>query len=122
VPFVRNVYSAVKQVSSFLLNERHTQISRVVVVEYPRPGIWALGFVMGDGMEEVAAISGGEYVTVLVCTSPMPMAGFTITVRRSEVVDLSITFDQALQFIVSCGVVLPHPKNGEPDPLPEPQP
>ena len=94
----------------------------MVVVEYPRPGIWALGFVMGDGMAEVGAITGGEYVTVLVCTSPMPMAGFTITLCRSEVVDLNITFDQALQFIVSCGVVLPHPRNGEPGPLPDPLP
>jgi uncharacterized membrane protein len=114
VPLVRNVYSSVKQVSGFLLNERHVQISRIVVVEYPRRGVWALGFLINQGMQEIETLTGDECVTVLVCTSPMPMAGFTITVRRSEVLELNITLDQAIQFIVSCGVVLPRPvANGE---------
>ena len=56
---------------------------------------------------------GEQCLAVLVCTSPMPMAGFTITVRRSECLDLNITLDQAIQFIVSCGVVVPRPKGPE---------
>jgi uncharacterized membrane protein len=107
LPLVRNVYSAVKQVSGFLLNERELRVSRVVAVEYPRPGVWALGFVMGEGMAEIERFVGEECVTVMICTSPMPMAGFTITIRRSEAIDLNLTLDQAIQFIVSCGVVIP---------------
>jgi uncharacterized membrane protein len=123
VPLVRNVYSAVKQVSSFLLNERQTRVSRVVAVEYPRPGVWALGFVMGGAIGEIEKVAGDECVTVLICTSPMPMAGFTITIRRSEVIDLHITLDQAIQFIVSCGVVIPPPKTVHPvGAPPEPRP
>lgn len=111
VPVVRNVYSAVKQVSGFLLNQREMRVSRVVAVEYPRPGVWALGLVTGPGMPEIEAMLGQECVSVLICTSPMPMAGFTITIRRSEVIDLDLTLDQAVQYIVSCGVVVPSPKS-----------
>ncbi len=107
LPLVRNVYSAVKQVSGFLLNERALQVSRVVAVEYPRQGVWALGFVMGEGMEPIERLVGQECVTVLICTSPMPMAGFVITIRREEAIELDLTLDQAIQFIVSCGVVIP---------------
>ncbi len=107
LPVVRNVYSAVKQVSGFILNERALQVSRVVAVEYPRPGVWALGFVMGEGMEPIERLVGQPCVTVLICTSPMPMAGFVITIRREEAIELDLTLDQAIQFIVSCGVVIP---------------
>ncbi len=113
LPLVRNVYSAVKQVSGFLLNDREMQVSRVVAVEYPRKGIWQIALVTGEGLPDVEAMVGEQCLSVLVCTSPMPMAGFTITVRRSECLDLHITLDQAIQFIVSCGVVVPRPKGQE---------
>lgn len=109
VPLVRNVYSAVKQVSGFLLNERPVRVSRVVAVEYPRKGIWQIGFVTGVGLGDIEAMVGEQCLSVLVCTSPMPMAGFTVVVRRSECLDLNLTLDQAIQFIVSCGVVVPTP-------------
>ena len=111
VPFVRSVYSAVKQVSAFLLNERTMDISQVVAVEYPRKGVWALGLATGVGMPAIEGIVGDECISVMICTSPMPMAGFTINVRRSEAIDLNITLDQAIQFIVSCGVVVPGSKD-----------
>ena len=111
VPFVRSVYSAVKQVSGFLLNERTMDVSQVVAVEYPRKGVWALGLVTGVGMPAIEGIAGDECISVMICTSPVPMAGFTINVRRSEAVDLNITLDQAIQFIVSCGVVVPGSKD-----------
>jgi len=113
VPLVRNVYSAVKQVSGFVLNERETQVSRVVAVEYPRKGIWQLGLVTGPAIPDIEAMVGEPCLSVLICTSPMPMAGFAVTVRRSECIDLNITLDQAIQFIVSCGVIVPQPKGVE---------
>lgn len=108
IPLVRNVYSAVKQVSDFVLTEREFRSSRVVAIEYPRKGIWSLAMVTGDGMGNIADAAHEPVLSVFVPTSPMPMAGFTATVKKSETVDLNITMDQAIQFIVSCGVVIPH--------------
>jgi len=107
LPLIRNVYSSVKQVTDFLFSEREIQYSRVVAVEYPRKGIWSLGFVTGESMRDIQGAAGEPVLSVLMPTSPMPMTGFTITVRQSETIDLDITVEQALQFIISCGVVVP---------------
>lgn len=107
LPIVRNVYSSVKQVTDFMFSEREIEYTRVVAVEYPRKGIWSLAMVTGDSMLDIACAANEPVVSLLVPTSPMPFTGFTITVRRSEILDLNITIDQAFQFIVSCGVVVP---------------
>lgn len=107
VPLVRNVYGSVKQVSDFLLSERQIEYSRVVAVQWPRKGIWTLGLVTGESLADIEMAAGEPVLSVLICTSPMPMTGFTVSVRKSEVVDLNITIDQAIQYIVSCGVVVP---------------
>jgi len=107
LPVVRNVYSSVKQVSDFLLSEREIQYTRVVALEYPRKGVWALGFVTGESMFDIAGAVNEPVVSVLVCTSPAPMTGFTVTVAKNECVDLNLTVEQAFQFIISCGVVVP---------------
>jgi uncharacterized membrane protein len=107
VPLVRNVYSSVKQVSDFFFTEREVEYTRVVAVEYPRKGIWSLGFVTGESFRDIRAAVNEPVLSVLMATSPMPMTGFTITVRKSETIDLDITVEQAFQFIISCGVVVP---------------
>ncbi len=107
VPLVRNVYSAVKKISDFLLSQRELEYSRVVAVEYPRKGMWQLGLVTGDGIPELETAVGEPMLSVLIPTSPMPMTGFTTNLLNSETGDLSITIDQALQYLVSCGVVVP---------------
>ncbi len=107
LPLVRSVYSSVKQVTDFLFSESNIEYTRVVAIEYPREGIWSLGFVTGESLVDIRGIANEPVVSLLMCTSPAPMTGFTITVRKSEIVDLNITIDQALQYIVSCGVVVP---------------
>ncbi len=107
VPLVRNVYGAVKQVSDFVLSERELEYSRVVAVEWPRKGIWSMALVTGESMIDIEAAANEPVLSVLIPTSPMPMTGFTMTVKKSETIDLSISFDEAIQFIVSCGVVVP---------------
>lgn len=107
IPVVRSVYSAVKQVSEFLLAERQILSSRVVAIEYPRAGIWAMAIVTGEGLENVEAAAKEPLLSVFVPTSPMPMTGFTAIVKKSEAIELSITVDQAFQYLVSCGVVVP---------------
>ena len=107
VPIIRNVYSSVKQVTDFLFTEREMEFNRVVAVQYPSQGIWSIGFVPGESMQSVHDSIGEAVLSVLMPTSPMPATGFTITVPKSRTIDLGITVDQAIQFVVSCGVVVP---------------
>jgi uncharacterized membrane protein len=107
LPLVRSVYSSVKQVSDFLFTFREIEYTRVIAVEYPRMGIWSLGFVTGESMDDIEAAANEPVLSVLMPTSPMAVTGYTINVKKSEVLDLNITVDQACQFIISCGVVCP---------------
>ncbi|MBI1248287.1 DUF502 domain-containing protein [bacterium] len=107
LPIIRNVYGSVKQVTDFLLNEQEIQFTRVVAVEYPRKGMWSLGFVTSESLMDIKDVAGEPVLTILVPTSPMPATGFTINAKKSETIELNITLDQAFQFIVSCGVVVP---------------
>ncbi len=107
LPLVRNVYSSVKQVSDFLFSPREIEYTRVVAIEYPRKGIWSLGMVTGESLLDVRSVANEPVLSVLIPTSPMPVTGYTITVLKSETIDLNISIDQAFQFIVSCGVVIP---------------
>jgi len=107
LPLVRNVYSSVKQVTDFMLNRKQMSYTRVVAVQYPCAGVWAIGFVTGESLLDIRAAVNEPVLAVLVPCSPMPMAARSVTVRKSEVVELNLTVDQALQFIVSCGVVVP---------------
>jgi uncharacterized membrane protein len=107
LPLVRSVYSSVKQVTDFMFNEREIEYTRVVAIEYPRKGIWSLGMVTGESMLDIQSAANEPVLSILIPTSPMPFTGYTMTVKRSETVDLNITIEQAFQFIVSCGVVVP---------------
>ncbi len=107
LPLIRNVYSSVKQVTDFMFTERELEYTRVVAIEYPRKGVWTVAFVTGESLPDIRAAAGEPVMAVLIPTSPMPFTGFTITIRKSETIDLNLTLDQAFQFIVSCGVVAP---------------
>ncbi|TWU43832.1 hypothetical protein Q31b_13640 [Novipirellula aureliae] len=107
IPIVNKVYGGVKQVTDFAFSDREIEFNRVVAIEYPAKGIWSIGFVTGNGMKAVSMANGEPMLSVLMATSPMPMTGFTVTVKRSDAIDLDITVDEAIQFIVSCGVVVP---------------
>jgi uncharacterized membrane protein len=107
LPGVRSVYSAIKQVSDFIFTEREMKFTRIVAVEYPRKGIWSMGFVTGEGLASIRDSVGEPILSVLIPYSPLPVTGTTILVRKSECIDLNVSFDQACQFIVSCGVVIP---------------
>jgi uncharacterized membrane protein len=83
------------------------QFTRVVAVEYPARGIWSLAFVTGEGIPAIEGVVGEAVLSVLIPTSPMPVTGYTSLVPKREVIDLDLTVDQAVQYIVSCGVVVP---------------
>jgi uncharacterized membrane protein len=107
VPLVRNVYDSVKQVTDFMIKEPEIQYTRVVAVEYPRKGCWSLGFVTGESLQDIRNAAGEPVLSVMIPSSPMSVTGYTITALKSLTVDLDLTIDQALQFVISCGVVLP---------------
>jgi uncharacterized membrane protein len=107
LPIIRNVYGSAKQVTDFLFSENQVEYRRVVAVEYPRRGIWSLGFVTGESMLDITAAVGEPCVSVLVPSSPMPVTGYTMCLPRSAVLDLNISVDQACQFCISCGVLVP---------------
>lgn len=107
LPIVSNVYSSVKQVTDFAFSENELQFTRVVAVEYPRKGLWTIGFVTGESMLDIRTAANEPIVSVLMPTSPMPATGFVISVPKSQTIDLNITMDQAIQWCVSCGVVVP---------------
>lgn len=117
IPIIRNVYSSVKQVTDFAFNESDMKVTRIVAVQYPRIGIWSMGFVTGEGMEAIVQAAGEPMINVLMPTSPMPATGFTICVPKSQTIDLNVTMDQAIQFCVSCGVVVPIQERGDPKTL-----
>ena len=107
LPIIRNVYSAVKQVTDFIFSEREMEYTRVVAIEYPRRGVWSFGLVTGESLLDIRSAANEPVVSLLIPSSPAPVTGYTVTVKKSETVDLNMTIDEAFQFIVSCGVVVP---------------
>lgn len=107
VPLVGKVYSGVKQVSDFMFKETEFRFTRVVAVEYPRRGMWSVGFVTSESVPEIQDAAAEPVVAVFIPCSPMPLTGFTANCLKRECIDLDMTFDQAFQFLLSCGVILP---------------
>ncbi len=107
LPIVRKVYPHAKQLSEFFFREKPMEWSAVVAVEYPRRGIWSLGFMTGEGIEELNALTGHQLISVYMPTSPMPFTGYVVGVPADEVVKLEMNIEEAFRWIVSAGVVLP---------------
>jgi uncharacterized membrane protein len=124
LPLVRSVYKAVKQVCDFFFSEKQIQFKRVVAVEFPRPGMWSIAFVTSDGLGDIRAAANDAVLGVFIPSSPMPVSGYSLTVLKREAVDLNITIEEAIQYLVSCGLVMPQKdldrlKGGEKTPVAE---
>lgn len=107
LPVFKQVYPHVKQVVDFLFSdERPLKFNRVVVLEYPRKGVWSVGFLTGPTMKSIAEKSG-DSVTVFIPSSPTPFTGYTVTVPREEVIEVPISVEEAIRFAVTGGVLIP---------------
>jgi uncharacterized membrane protein len=108
-PVLKQVYPYVKQVTDFLLirEEKKKMFSRIVAVEYPRKGIWSMGFVTSSGIKKVEDNVEKEFLAILVPTSPTPFTGYVIMIPKEQTVELDITVEEALRFIISAGVISP---------------
>ncbi|MHB8494413.1 MAG: DUF502 domain-containing protein [Casimicrobiaceae bacterium] len=107
IPFVKSIYSSVKQVSDTLLSKKGNAFRKALLVEFPRPGSWTIGFQTGTPAASVAPHLPGEHVSVYVPTTPNPTGGYFLMLPRSQVRELDMTVDEALKYIISMGVVAP---------------
>jgi uncharacterized membrane protein len=113
IPLVRTVYKGFKQVTETIFSSSGKSFRKVLMIEYPRKGIWTLCFQTGSSVGEVQERTGTEVVTVFVPTTPNPTSGFIILVPIKDVVELEMNVDQALKMIISLGVIEPQ-WNGKP--------
>ena len=107
IPVVRSIYSSVMQVSDTVFSDSGNAFRTAVLVQWPREGVWTVAFVTGQPSGEVAALLRDEYVSVFVPTTPNPTGGYFVLVRKSECIELEMSVDAALKYIVSMGVVAP---------------
>ena len=108
IPVVRSIYSSVKQVSDTLFSESGNAFRTAVLIEWPRQGTWTIAFVTGaPGGELKDALHDSDYVSVYVPTTPNPTSGYFMMLRKSDCVELKMSVDEALKYVVSMGVVTP---------------
>ena len=107
IPGVRSIYASVKQVSDTLFSESGNAFRTAVLVQWPREGVWTVAFITGTPGGEVAAYLRDEFVSVYVPSTPNPTGGYFVMVRKSDCVELDMSVDAALKYIISMGVVAP---------------
>ncbi len=111
IPLVRSIYNAVKQVVETLLSSNGKSFRKALLIQYPRNGIWTIGFQTGETASEAKAKTGYDLINIYVPTTPNPTSGFVILVPRQDVVELDMSVDDALKMIISMGVVTPRENN-----------
>ena len=107
IPLVRSIYNSVKQVSDTVFAPNGQAFREAVLVQYPRPGAWTIGFLTGTPCAEIATLLDGDFVSLYVPTTPNPTSGFFLMVPRADVQVLDMSVETALKYIVSMGVVVP---------------
>lgn len=115
LPLVRRVYPSVKQVTDFFVGEKKQsyQFNKVVAVEYPRRGMWSVGMITGGTVRSIEDDAKEECVTVFIPSAPTPFTGYVIVLPRTQTLDLPISVEDVVKFIVSGGVLIPPSQSGE---------
>ncbi len=107
VPVVKSIYASVKQVSDTLFSDSGNAFRQAVLVQFPKLGTWTIAFVTGKPGGDVANHLPSDYVSVYVPTTPNPTGGYFLMMPRAEVIELDMSVDEALKYIISMGVVAP---------------
>jgi uncharacterized membrane protein len=107
IPIVKSIYNSVKQVSDTLFSSSGNAFREAVLVQYPRQGSWTIAFVTGRPGGELASHLAGDYLSVYVPTTPNPTSGFFLMMPRADVLELKMSVDEALKYVISMGVVSP---------------
>lgn len=111
IPVVKSIYYSVKQVSDTLFSSNGEAFRKALLVQYPREGSWTVAFLTGQPGGDVANHLQGDYVSVYVPTTPNPTSGFFLIMPRKDVIELDMSVDDALKYIISIGVVPPGSKH-----------
>lgn len=109
IPLVRSIYSAVKQIAETMFSSNGKSFRKVLLVEYPRKGLWTLAFQTGTEVGEAQRKTGREVINIFIPTTPNPTSGFLILVPKEDVVELDMSVDEGLRMIISMGLVVPKP-------------
>ncbi len=107
IPLVRTIYNSVKQITSTVLMTDNKSFSKVVLVEFPRVGAWSVGFLTNEMLDVNTDRSAGDLVIVFVATTPNPTTGFLIAVKRAEIIELEVSIEEAVKYVMSMGVITP---------------
>ncbi len=105
IPLVRSIYNAVKQVINTVLSTNSEAFRKVLLVEYPRKGLWTIGFQTGGVAAEINSHINNEMISIFIPTTPNPTSGFLIMIPKQEAIELNMSIDEALKFIISLGVM-----------------
>ena len=114
IPIVKSIYTSVKKVSDTLFSSNGNAFRKAVMLQYPRAGSWTIGFQTGSPSGEVAQHLDGEWMSVYVPTTPNPTSGFFLMVPRADVIELSMSVDEALTYVISMGAVAPDAQTDTP--------
>jgi len=115
IPLVRTVYTGVKQVTQTLFKPGGQSFRKVLLVEYPCPGVWSIAFQTGEVSKDIEnSLDGESMVSYFIPTTPNPTSGFLMMAPRKKVIELDMGVDQALKFVISLGVVQPTINNHKP--------
>ncbi len=122
MPVIRGIYSATKQIFETVLAQKSNAFREVVLIEYPRRGIWTMAFLSGYTSGEVQAVTSQECVNVFVPTTPNPTSGFLLFVPRADIIRLDMTVEEGVKMVVSGGIITPEwaPKGKNGGKLPAP--
>ncbi|MDO8385631.1 MAG: DUF502 domain-containing protein [Polaromonas sp.] len=107
IPIVRSIYSSVKQVSDTLFSENGNAFRKALLVQWPREGVWTIAFQTGMPGGDVVNHLQGEYLSVYVPTTPNPTGGYFVMLKKADCVELKMSVDEALTYVISMGVVAP---------------
>lgn len=113
MPVIRSVYSTLKQIFETVVSQDSSSFSDVVLVEYPRKGIWALAFVSGENKSEVQWKITDDVVNIFLPTTPNPTSGFLLFVPKKDLIYLNMTPDEGAKYVISAGLVNPETMNGK---------
>ena len=107
IPIVRSIYSSVKQVSDTLFSENGNAFRKALLVQWPREGVWTIGFLTGLPGGDVVNHLPANYLSVYVPTTPNPTGGYFVMLKKTECIELKMSVDEALTYVISMGVVVP---------------
>lgn len=118
IPVIRSVYIGAKQIIDTIAAGGSANFSKVVLVEYPRKGLFCLAFITGETKGEAVERIGGDLVNIFLPTTPNPTSGFYLMVRREDLIELNMTVEDGIKMLMSGGLVTPNgqqkPKPGQP--------